>query len=90
MVPSATGPYRDIRANMEQTWRRSFAEAADTVRNCRCWRRCKAEAVGAENGVTAADLVFAVVRGFTRFRIWLREHARLGHCQYSFHYDSGI
>ncbi len=36
VVPAATGSYRDIRANMEQTWRRSFAEAADTVRN-RAW-----------------------------------------------------
>jgi len=37
--------------------------------------------VGAENDVTAADLVFAVVRRFTKFGIWLREHSRLGHCQ---------
>jgi hypothetical protein len=36
---------------------------------------------GAENGVTAVDLVFAVVRGFTKFGIRLREHGRLGHCQ---------
>jgi hypothetical protein len=35
-VPAATGPYRDIRANMEQPWARSFAQAADTVRNAAC------------------------------------------------------
>ncbi len=55
-------------------------------------RRCQSLAlpylVGAENDVTAADLVFAVVRRFTKFDIWLREHSRLGHCQYSWHYDS--
>ena len=32
-MPGADGWYRDIRANMEQTWRRSFARAADTFRN---------------------------------------------------------
>src|SRR6266536_3474013 len=32
---------RDSRARMENTWRRSFAETADTLRNCRCERRCK-------------------------------------------------
>ena len=44
--------------------------------------------MGAENGVTAADLVFADVCGFTNFGIWLRERSRLRHCQYSCHYDS--
>ena len=34
--------------------------------------------MGAENGVTAADLVFAVARGSTKFGIWLREHGSLG------------
>ena len=43
--------------------------------------------VGADNGVTAADLVFTVVPGFTKFGIWLREHDGLRHCQYSCHYD---
>jgi hypothetical protein len=37
--------------------------------------------VGAENGVTAADLVFADVYWFTNIGIWLREHSRLRHCQ---------
>jgi hypothetical protein len=46
--------------------------------------------VGAENGVTAAYLVFADVCGFTNFGFRLREHSRLRHCQYSCHYDSGI
>ena len=45
--------------------------------------------MGAENGVTAADLVFADVYGFTHFGFWLREHSRLRHCQYSCHCDSG-
>jgi hypothetical protein len=36
VMPAATGPYRDIRANMEQTRGRSFAQAADTVRNSPC------------------------------------------------------
>jgi hypothetical protein len=49
-----------------------------------------ADVVGAEKGVTAADLVLAVVRGFTKFGVWLREHGRLRHCQYSCHYDLGI
>jgi hypothetical protein len=44
----------------------------------------------AENGVTAADLVFADVYGFANFGFWLREHSRLGHCQYSCHCDSVI
>ena len=39
------------------------------------------------NGVTAPDLVFGAVRGFTKFSIWLREHGRLGHCKYSCHHD---
>ena len=42
----------------------------------------------AENSVTAADLVFADVCGFTNFGVWLREHSRLRHCQCSCHYDS--
>jgi hypothetical protein len=46
--------------------------------------------VGADNDVSVADLVFAVVRGFTKFGIWLREHDGLGHCQYSCHYDLSI
>jgi hypothetical protein len=37
--------------------------------------------VGAENGVTAADLVFADGCGCTNFGIWLRGRSRLGHCQ---------
>jgi hypothetical protein len=39
--------------------------------------------VGAENGVTAADLVFAAVRWVTELGIWVREHGKLRHCQYS-------
>ena len=39
------------------------------------------QGVGAENGVTAADLVFPDVCGFTNFGIWLREHSRLRHWQ---------
>ena len=31
---------------------------------------------------------FAAVRRFTKFGVWLREHSRLRHCQYSCHYDS--
>jgi hypothetical protein len=34
--------------------------------------------VGAENGVTAADLVFAVARWVTELGIWLREQAGSG------------
>jgi hypothetical protein len=34
--------------------------------------------VGAENGVTAADLLFAPVRGVTELGIWLREQAGSG------------
>lgn len=44
--------------------------------------------VGAENSVTAADLVIADVCGFTNFGIWLCEHSRIRHCQFSCHYDS--
>ena len=43
--------------------------------------------MGAENGVTAAELVLTVVRGVTELGIGLREHGGLGHCQYSCHYD---
>ena len=43
--------------------------------------------VGAESGVTIADLVFAVVRSVRELGIWLREHGRIGHCQYSCHCD---
>jgi hypothetical protein len=32
--------------------------------------------VGAGNGVTSADLAFAVVRGVSELGIWLREHGR--------------
>jgi len=32
-IPAAAGCYRDSRANTEQTWRRSFAQAANTLRD---------------------------------------------------------
>jgi hypothetical protein len=38
LVPAVTGPYRDIRANTEQTWHRWGPSSAATVRNRRCWR----------------------------------------------------
>jgi hypothetical protein len=43
-----------------------------------------------ENGVTAADLVFAVAREVMKLGIRLREDSRIGHCQYSCHYDWSI
>jgi hypothetical protein len=36
VMPAATGPYRDIRANMEQTWATVVRQAVDTFRNTAC------------------------------------------------------
>ena len=41
MMPAATGPYRDIRADMEQTWAMVVRPAADTFRNIPCQRGCE-------------------------------------------------
>jgi hypothetical protein len=43
VVPAATGPYLDIRANMEQTWATMFAQAAGTFRNI-LWYGCELDA----------------------------------------------
>jgi hypothetical protein len=61
------------------------------VRAC-CWlsstgEGCEVQPVGAENGVTAADLVFAVVLWVMKLGIWLRSDGRIRHFQYSCHYD---
>ena len=41
-MPAATGPYRDIRANMEQTWAMVVRPAADTFRNIPLLARLRA------------------------------------------------
>ena len=46
--------------------------------------------VGADNLVTAVDLVFSCRTRRAKFGIWLRESAGIRHCQYPCHCESLI
>ena len=50
----------------------------------------RSELVGADNTVTAVDLVFSYLIGRVVFGVWLRESPPVWHFKYSCHYDSLI